>query len=72
MSDQRPDPDERFALEEADAAVARLAGEYVAAREAGATPPPHLDARAAEFGSGAVEQLRAVIGLYEAMRATES
>lgn len=71
MIDDSLDPDERFALEETDAAVAGLVGEHVAAREAGTTPPPHLEARAAEFGPGAVEQLRAVIGLYEAMRAGE-
>ena len=52
--------------------VATLVGRYVERRERGDTPCAHdLLAIAAEHGDTAVNELRAVLAFYEAMRADE-
>ena len=68
-----PDPGERDELTEQDLAVATLVGRYIERREQGAAPRVHdLLSVAAEFGDAAVDELRAVLAFYEAMRATEN
>jgi hypothetical protein len=68
-----PDPAERVELTEQDLAIATLVGRYIERREQGAAPRVHdLLSVAAEFGDAAVDELRAVLAFYEAMRATES
>ena len=68
-----PDPAERVALTEQDLAIATLVGRYIERREQGAAPRVHdLLSVAAEFGDVAVNELRAVLAFYEAMRATEN
>ena len=59
-------------LTEEDLAIAALVGRYVERRESGGAPCAHdLMAVAAEFGDAAVDRLRTVLILYEAMRAAE-
>ena len=74
MSDRHnPNPGERDELNEQDLAIATLVGRYIERREQGAAPRVHdLLSVAAEFGDAAVDELRAVLAIYEAMRATES
>ena len=74
MSDRdNPNPGERAELNEHDLAIATLVGRYIERREQGAAPRVHdLLSVAAEFGDAAVDELRAVLACYEAMRATES
>jgi hypothetical protein len=68
-----PDPVERDELTEHDLAIATLVGRYIERREQGTAPRVHdLLSAAAEFGDAAVDALRAVLALDEAMRATES
>ena len=68
-----PDPAERDELTEQDLAIATLVGRYIERREQGAAPSVHdLLSVAAEFGDAAVDELRAVLAFYEAMRATEN
>jgi hypothetical protein len=68
-----PDPAERVELTEQDLAIATLVGRYIERREQGAAPCVHdLLSVAAEFGDAAVDELRAVLAFYEAMRATEN
>ena len=68
-----PDPAERVELNEQDLAIATLVGRYIERREQGAAPRVHeLLSVAAEFGDAAVDELRAVLAFYEAMRATET
>jgi hypothetical protein len=68
-----PDPAERDELTEQDLAIATLVGRYIERREQGAAPRVHdLLSVAAEFGDAAVDELRAVLAFYEAMRATEN
>ena len=72
---ERHDPDaaERDELTEQDLAIATLVGRYIERREQGAAPGVHdLLSVAAEFGDAAVDELRAVLAFYEAMRATEN
>ena len=72
---ERHDPDsaERVELSEQDLAIATLVGRYIERREQGAAPRVHeLLSVAAEFGDAAVDELRAVLAFYEAMRATEN
>ena len=67
------DPAERNELTEQDLAIATIVGRYIERREQGAAPRVHdLLSVAAEFGDAAVDELRAVLAIYEAMRATES
>ena len=67
------DPRERPELSEQDLAIATLVGRYIERRESGRAPRAHdLLAVAAEFGDAAVDELRAVLAFYEAMRATEN
>jgi hypothetical protein len=67
-----PDPPERAELTEQDLAIATLVGRYIERREHGVPPNVHdLLAAAAEFGDPAVDELRAVLAFYEAMRARE-
>ena len=70
----REPPDERGRgpLTERDLMVATLVGRYVERRERGEAPCAHdLLAAAAKLGDGAVDELRAVLIFYEAMRADE-
>ena len=68
-----PDPAERDELTEQDLAIATLVGRYIERREQRAAPRVHdLLSVAAEFGDVAVNELRAVLAFYEAMRATEN
>jgi len=65
-----PDPAERAELTERDLAIATLVGRYIERRDGAVSPRVHdLIAVAAEFGDGAVDELRAVLVFYEAMRA---
>ena len=67
------DPAERDELTEQDLAIATLVGRYIERREKGTAPRVHdLLSVAAEFGDAAVDELRAVLAFYEAMRATEN
>ena len=67
-----PDPVEREELGERDLAIATLVGRYVERREHRTAPCAHdLFAAAAEFGDEAVDQLRTVLALYEALRSSE-
>ena len=60
------------ALTARDLMVATLVGRYVERRERGEAPCAHdLLAVAAELGDTAVEELRAVLTFYEAMRSAE-
>jgi hypothetical protein len=69
-------PHDRDAVEhgqlgEQDLAIAALVGRYVERRELRDAPCAHdLIAVAAEFGAGAVEDLRTMLVFYEAMRAS--
>ena len=68
-----PDPSERADLDEQDLAIATLVGRYVERREHQHAPRAHdLLAAAAEFGDQAVDQLRTVLALYEALRGGDS
>jgi hypothetical protein len=68
-----PDPTEPPELTGQDLAIATLVGRYIERREQGAAPRVHdLLSVAAEFGDAAVDELRAVLAFYEAMRATEN
>jgi hypothetical protein len=58
--------------DEVESVVTDLLGRYVERRDAGITPCPHdLLAVAAEFGSRAVDLLRAGMAFYELMRDAE-
>lgn len=68
-----PDPAERADLNERDLAIATLVGRYVERREERRQPQVHdLLAAAGEFGDDAAEQLRTILGLYEALLAEEA
>jgi hypothetical protein len=68
-----PNPAERVELTERDLAIATLVGRYIERREQRTSPRVHdLLAAAAEFGAAAVDELRSVLALYEAMRAGEN
>jgi hypothetical protein len=63
---------ERHQLTEQDLAIATRVGRYIERREEGAAPGVQdLLALAAEFGDGAVDDLRTVLAFYEAMRASD-
>lgn len=67
-----PDPAERAELTERDLAIATLVGRYIERRDRALSPRVHdLIAAAAEFGDGAVDELRTVLAFYEVMRASE-
>jgi hypothetical protein len=67
------DPADPAELTEQDLAIATLVGRYIERREQGAAPRVHdLLSVAAEFGDAAVDELRAVLAFYEAMRTTEN
>ena len=67
------DPAERFELSREDLAIATLVGRYIERREHHVAPCVHdLLAAAAEFGPSAVESLRTVLGLYEALRSDDT
>ena len=64
------DPSDRARITEEDLF---LVGAYADRRDRGQPPRAHdLLARAAEFGDGATAKLRAVLALYEALRADDT
>jgi hypothetical protein len=68
-----PDPGERHELTEQDLAIATLVGRYVERREQGVPPRVgDLLAVAAEFGDAAVDDLRSVLAIFEAMHTSDA
>ena len=72
-ADDHADPSDRARITEEDLFLAALVGAYADRRDGGRPPRAHdLLARVAEVGDGAAAKLRAVLALYEALRADDT